>query len=245
MLQVLNTMGCMTFSDKPWFKNVDISHVDTEQQVIAAKLAGPVVMVFEGGEDINPALYGQENRHSSFNRRRDAWEMLCYALALRHDIPVLGICRGHQLIAALKGGDLIQDIRTELGASHISGHEITFQTPESDADLQKVLAFIEVMTSCPTGRPNVVNSLHHQAVKRLPSDGVSLAQHKDGTYEAIWYPNGLTVQWHPEFLGHHEMLRYMFTRFYGEQNDPSANNDGIRDRGTGITAPGSELDTLV
>jgi putative glutamine amidotransferase len=155
-------------------------------------------LLLTGGWEINPSLYGQE-RHPSIERIddvRDAAELAVIEVALQRRIPILGVCRGLQLLNIVMGGSLIQDIptwsqsRPEPRVGH-SGtqHEIAIE-PGS------------VLGSLLGGR-SMVNSRHHQAVGRL-ADGLSAtARTADGIVEAAESKTGqplLAVQWHPEDL---------------------------------------------
>jgi putative glutamine amidotransferase len=224
MINVLYPYGYMTFPDHAGYKEVLMT--GTMIHNLGAYI-GNSIMVFEGGGDVSPKLYGEENQHSyGISTNRDMWEQACYETAKEFNIPVIGICRGHQLIAALEGGALYQDIGRQVGMGHSSRHQIKYTEFAKECD------FFDLMQSCPTGSPYVVNSLHHQAVKRLPGNAKLLAvNERDGVVEALWYPHGITVQWHPEFLGHVEFLDYMVKRFnLGVNRDHSTENIWSRDR---------------
>lgn len=125
-------------------------------------------------------------------------EKIVLDIAVREDIPVLGICRGLQFINAALGGTLYQDLpsmRPE-GGRHL-------QKPPYDAPLHKV----NVVKNSPlhelTGQDILeVNSLHHQAVKDLSFELQAMAYSEDGLVEAFYMPGHKflwAVQWHPEF----------------------------------------------
>jgi putative glutamine amidotransferase len=142
-------------------------------------------LILLGGADIDPALYGEKNRYAHrIDRRRDRVECVLFDRAERRDLPILGICRGHQMLAARSGGALWQDIREQTWAvSHPDRHRVTVDGP--------------LARRMPT---DIVNSFHHQAVRAIP-DGYELAAwSEDGLVEAIWRPGRLGVQWHPELL---------------------------------------------
>lgn len=189
---------------KPWFwSSYSGSVEDFIRNADAIKL-----LVLEGGEDISPYLYGQLSTHSHAGApsSRDMKETILYHAARALSIPILGICRGHQLVAALNGGTLHQDIERECKGrertrtSHIGRHGIIYY-----ADW-----FEELMQSNPGG-PRTVNSIHHQAVKDIPTNATLLALADDGVVEALWYEDlhVLTVQWHPEMLGHDELFEFV------------------------------------
>jgi gamma-glutamyl-gamma-aminobutyrate hydrolase PuuD len=217
-MRIINSMGSMVFRYTPEGMTQEYPYrtlggiSDLDQYM--SERAGDAVLILEGGADINPALYGAECRkYTYFSESRDLWEVGLYAAARKYNVPIFGICRGHQLMAALAGGTLYQDLERENGAPHVSRHKITFTRQAIST------RFEELMASCPTGRPDIVNSLHHQGVKDMPHDGVVLAFAADTVPEAIWYPYGASVQWHPELLGHTEFLLWLRDSFVGKTNE--------------------------
>ena len=159
-------------------------------------------LVLQGGSDVSPVLYGTEALREEWSGDivRDRYEMELLHEFMAQGRPVLGICRGAQLMNVAFGGTLIQDIASQRPGSiahvdselydHLS-HEIRFEPGSRMAELYAPLA---------TAR---VNSIHHQAVDRLGGDLVVDARSSaDGIVEAIrWRGSGyaLGVQWHPEF----------------------------------------------
>lgn len=157
-------------------------------------------LVFSGGADIDPDFLGEEPLDMvEVNEKRDLPELLLLQMALDRHIPILGICRGMQLIAAGLGGSMYQDIRTQHGASsleHSQHTENRFDTSHSvclepDSLVSELLG---------TGAVNV-NSFHHQAVSRVPEGFRVSALASDGIIEAMESTDMrqiLAVQWHPE-----------------------------------------------
>ncbi len=156
-------------------------------------------LVLTGGDDIDPANYGEEPtpQLGPVNPRRDAAEKRALQAAAERDIPILGICRGHQLINVFFGGTLCQDISTEKkdATSHQqtapwgAHHHDVFITPGSR--LEKAV-----------GKQRLaINSYHHQAIRKLAPDLEVTARAEDGLVEAVesrehrWL---VGVQWHPE-----------------------------------------------
>ncbi len=158
--------------------------------------------LFTGGDDVNPALYNQSTsaKCGTPNMTRDDLEGKIFAYATKNDIPILGICRGIQLINSLCGGDLYQDLPSEY--MHPSGinHQMT---PPYD----KVQHFVSLIKGSPlhkiVGADQIkVNSYHHQAIKNLAPTLEATAMSEDGLIEAICMPSKRfihAVQWHPEF----------------------------------------------
>lgn len=159
-------------------------------------------LVLQGGADLSPVSYGEEplRREWAGDRERDRYEIELFWECVIQGRPVLGICRGAQLINVALGGTLWQDLAT--------------QVPDAmahyDADLyDRHVHGIELEHGSQLGRifggagHGEVISIHHQAVKNLGSSLVAEARAEhDGIVEAIrWTGNGYVVgvQWHPEF----------------------------------------------
>ena len=157
-----------------------------------------------GGGDINPKQYGEAQHPltAGIDDYRDAAESQVIRWAVDDDRPVMGICRGNQMINVALGGTLIQDVPSETATP------ITHNNKASDTPLvhhahpvtlnpQSLLANI-------LGAPEVeVNSLHHQAVDHIAPGMKAVAWGPDGLVEALEMPNKrfvLSVQWHPENL---------------------------------------------
>jgi putative glutamine amidotransferase len=157
-------------------------------------------ILFAGGKDVDPEFYGEETKYHTIevDRARDLFEMALLDRALDLRLPILGICRGIQMINVKFGGTLYQELTEEVNASHRQNgsrsavtHGVTVTDPDS--------RLAEVFTgSCR------VNTLHHQAVKRLGRGLKVTAHSEDGLVEAVEsagdYPFLMAVQWHPEEL---------------------------------------------
>ncbi len=159
-------------------------------------------LVLQGGADVSPRSYGAQPMRQEWSGDivRDRYEMELLHEFMAQGRPVLGICRGAQLMNVAFGGTLLQDIPTQRPQAipHVDSelydalfHEISFEPDSLLSNLYAPLA---------SGR---VNSIHHQAVDRLGGDLVVDARSSvDGIVEAIrWRGSGyaLGVQWHPEF----------------------------------------------
>ena len=151
-------------------------------------------ILLSGGGDIDPALTGDkadEKHQGQISKERDRFETKLLKRALKLDMPVLGICRGMQVIGAVGGAHIIQNM---------DGHM-------QDADKDKTLHFVNVseksllfgITCC---KRLAVNSFHHQAVGKGFKGEIS-AVSEDGFTEAVEFNDRsfvLGVQWHPEHL---------------------------------------------
>lgn len=153
-------------------------------------------LLLPGGGDMDPKFYGQERilACGEPNLLRDAAEPLLLRAFLAADKPVLGICRGIQVMNAVLGGDLYQDIKP---FEHL---------PHNDhwAKVHTVTVRRGTLLSRILGQDTVlVNSQHHQAVDRVAPGFTLAALSEDGIVEAIEKPDAgfcLGVQWHPEWL---------------------------------------------
>ena len=153
-------------------------------------------LLLPGGGDMDPKFYGQERIPACGepNLLRDAAEPLLLRAFLAADKPVLGICRGVQVMNAVLGGDLYQDIKP---FEHL---------PHNDhwAKVHTVTVRRGTLLSRILGQDTVlVNSQHHQAVDRVAPGFTLAALSEDGIVEAIEKPDArfcLGVQWHPEWL---------------------------------------------
>ena len=153
-------------------------------------------LLLPGGGDMDPKFYGQERIPAGGepNLLRDAAEPLLLRAFLAADKPVLGICRGIQVMNAVLGGDLYQDIKPFEHLPH-NGHwaKVHTVTVRRGTLLSRILGQDTVL----------VNSQHHQAVDRVAPGFTLAALSEDGIVEAIEKPDArfcLGVQWHPEWL---------------------------------------------
>ncbi len=161
-------------------------------------------LLLSGGADIYPGRYGEEDeidRCGWIDYKRDTLEFALIEKAISLGIPILGICRGEQILNVYHGGSLYIDIPTDLGTSvehRISGTYECFH----EIDIEENSLLYE-MTKSLNG---VVNSNHHQGIKLLGTGLRFIARTKDGLPESIQYkeqggvPFMLGVQWHPEQL---------------------------------------------
>lgn len=157
-------------------------------------------IIFSGGGDPNPLLFGEQpvKELHSITPERDVQELLLARLAYDRQIPMLGICKGIQMINAALGGTLYQDIHSQMEGKRIKhsqdqdrrypSHTVTL---EKDSILHKLFGEDEI----------AVNSFHHQACKEPAPCLKVTATSTDGVIEAVEsneYKSILGVQWHPE-----------------------------------------------
>lgn len=154
---------------------------------VVARLDGLVVA---GGADVQPVRYGAEPdpRTGPPARERDAWELALIQAALASGTPLLGICRGMQLLNVALGGTLVQHLDGHTGGLGVFGRHTVKPVPGT-----RYASAVPEETGVPT--------YHHQAADRIGDGLVVSAYAADGTPEALELPGEhwvLGVQWHPE-----------------------------------------------
>jgi putative glutamine amidotransferase len=160
-------------------------------------------LVLQGGNDIAPESYGETPMRPEWSgdRIRDRYEIDLFEAFVAAGKPVLGICRGCQLINVALGGTLYQDIPTQAPSSvrhlHLEQYDQQFHA-------MTILPGTRLSALYPGVQSTVINSIHHQAVKDLGRDlTVEARAQPDGLVEAIRW-NGPSyvfgMQWHPEFM---------------------------------------------
>lgn len=152
-----------------------------------------------GGRDIQPSRYGQEPLETTErpDTLRDHTEDVLLGVALDHGLPVLGICRGAQMLNVHRGGTLHQHVPLIVGDTRYQrgGGEFTMM-PVTLTPGSKVASLFDNQDSLPS-----VAMYHHQAINKLGRGLVVSAHSPDGLVEAIEledYPFAVAVQWHPE-----------------------------------------------
>ncbi|MET7473919.1 gamma-glutamyl-gamma-aminobutyrate hydrolase family protein [Streptomyces sp. NPDC005648] len=160
-------------------------------ELAAATVARLDGLVIAGGPDVEPVHYGAEPhpRTGPPARARDAWELALIDAALAARVPLLGICRGMQLLNVALGGTLVQHIDGHAEVVGVFGRHSVKPVPGT-----RYAEIAPEEVSVPT--------YHHQAVDRLGSGLMPSAYAADGTVEAVEVPTAdrwvLGVQWHPE-----------------------------------------------
>lgn len=188
-------------------------------------LAGVDALLLSGGGDPDAVWYGQEAEPAQgyVQPARDSMEMYLARYALRHKIPVLGICRGAQLLAIAAGGTLWQDLTKVQRIQHEQ------RAPRMYAIHQVYVKPGSLLYRLTRKKKFRVNSLHHQAIRK-PGTGCKVsAVAADGIIEAVEFPShpfALGVQWHPEWLCRHDRTAaVLFTalrKAASEKNNKSA-----------------------
>lgn len=170
-------------------------------------------IILTGGGDIAPVFLGEQPKRGIGGciPERDQGELFLAQLVLQRDLPVLGICRGIQVLAVAAEGKIYQDIPSEyplaLEHNQTAPRENTWHEVEVlDSQLSKILGVKKIR----------VNSLHHQAVSSVPEGFIKNAVAPDGIIEGIEMLGAkfcIGVQWHPEVLRTEEHSRRLFEGF--------------------------------
>ena len=157
-------------------------------------------LLFTGGHDVGPAVYGQEKSEKCGDtcELRDNMEAYLLDRALEMNMPVFGICRGIQFFNAHLGGSLYQDLPSEYECK-VEHH----MSPPYDRQAHGVEVKSDTLLASIIGAGvHEVNSYHHQAIKKLAEGVIASAVSEDGLIEGIEVKNrkfAMAVQWHPEF----------------------------------------------
>ncbi len=161
-------------------------------------------LLLSGGGDIDPSIYGEEPHPTiwGLDMNRDRAELAMAKWSASAQKPVLGICRGTQVLNVALGGSLLQDIES------LQPGALTHMFDQETTPREKVTHSVRVMEGSRLSEliqasTAQVNSWHHQAVKRLADDLKVVALAPDGIVEAIEIPGhrfAVGVQWHPEWL---------------------------------------------
>src|SRR5215210_3438993 len=172
----------------------------SNDRAAAAVLDSVSGLVLTGGEDVDPARYGEERHEKvvSVNAARDATEAALVEEAKARRMPVLAICRGIQILNVALGGTLGQDIASQC-ETDISHHEDSPRDSRShDIDVEPGSLIADAVGA----EHLTVNSFHHQSVKRVAEGMRVTARSPDGVIEGLestdehWWV--MAVQWHPE-----------------------------------------------
>ncbi|MFW5692031.1 MAG: gamma-glutamyl-gamma-aminobutyrate hydrolase family protein [Chloroflexota bacterium] len=175
-------------------------------------------VLLPGGGDIDPSNY---NRPPSpelkmVDHERDGYEIELARWAVADELPVFGICRGHQIFNVALGGTLVQDIPSAIDTPlkhDIEHNDMPRSLRLHDVEISENSLLARVMG----GTRFSVNSLHHQSIDELAPNLVATAHAPDGIIEATeieGHPFALTVQWHPEdMVADDEAMRRLFKAF--------------------------------
>jgi putative glutamine amidotransferase len=215
-----------------WLKNIN---PDAEYLVMYDLPKDSVEIVFKecsallltGGEDVYPERYGKEYdtvRCGKFDLYRDSLEFKLIELALKEKMPILGVCRGQQILNVALGGTLYVDIPTDINSM------VRHRCKDWKNCFHQVRVLPNNLLSQMSGlKKGKVNSNHHQAIDRLARDFRVFAITNDGIIESIGWkdtidkPFFMAVQWHPERMDTASMLSKPIARKFLDAADKFRN----------------------
>jgi putative glutamine amidotransferase len=187
----------------------------TDPDAVTQLVAGADGVLLPGGVDVNPSRYGQRVLPTSrIDDDADELELAVVAEARRRRIPVLGICRGAQVLNVALGGTLVQHLSTQ-----VLDHKPRVPLTRAVHDIQILPdSVLHSVLGRQTGEEGIaVNSCHHQAIASVGSGLRAVAWAPDGVVEAVeshdphWW--AVAVQYHPEALGANSIHAELFAAF--------------------------------
>ena len=170
-------------------------------------------VIISGGHDVEPVLYAAEPEvEPKYDRDRDTFEMKIINDSLERELPLLGICRGAQLLNVCCGGNLFQQLHLHRKKTSNRWTIFPFKTlyksdsPEANNSLLRSITGI---------KPSKINSLHNQGIDKVGDSLIVTGRDADNIVQAVEIPTKtfvMGVQWHPEFLLYMKSHRALFKR---------------------------------
>jgi len=212
--------------DTVWLKHftknvrfVNLYKLPMREAMVQLKQSNALLVT--GGEDVDPALYGKGNelkRCEEPDYRRDTLEIAAIKFAMQMQIPVLGICRGEQIMNVANGGTLIIDIPGDIGKS-VQHNTLNKKPAMHMVRLDRASRLYNIIKQ----DSGIVNSFHHQCVERVAPGFTKAATTRDHIIEAIELNDFnrfvFGVQWHPEQLPANSPFAYNLGKaFIAEAN---------------------------
>ncbi|MBW4575357.1 MAG: gamma-glutamyl-gamma-aminobutyrate hydrolase family protein [Aphanothece sp. CMT-3BRIN-NPC111] len=170
-------------------------------------------LVFSGGGDIDPACYNGSPHPTIYNvdPERDRFELELARLALGKDIPILGICRGLEVMMVVSGGKLLPHLPDEFGEA-IAHRSNQLLSAEHSVQISPKSRLAKIMGATEA----TIFSWHHQAAQTVPPGWRVTAQASDGVIEALeheHHPWAIALQWHPELSIKDPLQQRIFRAF--------------------------------
>ena len=175
----------------------------TDIEALTSIINGLDGLVLSGGADINPLFMQEEPipQLQDVDPFRDEYDLILIRLASNYQLPIMGICRGHQILNVAFGGNIYQDIHSQhdfklLKHSQSLPREIASHSVRLTEGTSKLRTMVDGEDTL------LVNSIHHQAVKEVAPEFIATATAPDGINEAMEHPEReiFSIQWHPEAM---------------------------------------------
>lgn len=172
-----------------------------DDELIKEQVSNIDALILSGGQDVNPLMWGEEphNKLGSIMPKRDTFDMKLLKYALEMKKPVLGICRGEQMINVAEGGSLYQDLSLIEGSYIKHNQQHLSNIPTHTAQIKEGTKLYEILGE----KEVLVNSFHHLGVNKVAPGYIISAVAKDGLVEAIEKEGDefvIGIQWHPEMM---------------------------------------------
>lgn len=193
-----------------------------DKEVIKNQVENVDGVLITGGSDVNSLIYGEEptEKMGDIEHERDSFDIAVLKTALSLGKPVLGICRGLQIINVVSGGTLNQDLSFIDGSYIKHSQESKNSLQAHSVDIYDKTKLKDIM-----GESVITNSFHHQSVKNIAPGFIASAVSKDGVIEAIEKIGKefvIGVQWHPEVMAAQGDIK--MTALFEKFVESSANN---------------------
>ena len=191
----------------------------SDEEVIKNQLENVDGLLLSGGHDVNPLLYGEEpsQKLGGILPERDWFDCKLIEFAMKMKKPILGICRGHQIINVANGGTLYQDLSFVEGCYVKHNQGSLSNVPTHTVEVNKDTKLHEIL-----GDKVLTNSFHHLAVNKVAPGFKASAIAMDGVVEAIETEGEefvVGIQWHPEMMAReNEKMLNIFKRLVGESS---------------------------
>lgn len=172
----------------------------SDEELVKEQISNVDALILSGGHDVNPLIYGEEPKQKlgAILPERDKFDLCLLREACKMNKPVLGICRGIQLMNAAFGGTINQDLSYDENCYIKHFQETSPSTGGHVVEIEEESRLYSII-----GSKITTNSFHHQSLKRVADGFKVAARTKDGTIEAI-EKNGegfvVGIQWHPEMM---------------------------------------------
>jgi len=177
--------------------------VITDLEALSAIIKDLDGLVMSGGGDINPLYLDEEPipQLQDVDTYRDEYDLIILRLAINRQVPIMGICRGHQMINVAFGGSVFQDIHIQSDHKLLK-HSQSLPREQASHSIKIIEGNSRLRQLFGSDDTLLVNSFHHQAVKTLAPEFIETAKAPDGINEAMEHQEKeiFSVQWHPETM---------------------------------------------